>query len=177
VGVTNDLIRRIFEHREGLAHGFTKRYSVKLLVYFEQRDTPIAAIQREKNIKHWPREWKIDLIRSANPEWRDLYDDVIWIVRGIVGSRNSAHPFARKMDHQNSGVPEFWHSGWTQIGNIRFAAVKPAGDAGNEVAIALSICATSARFVAWKTRPTAIAPGVGPTRRSANPKRSEASHP
>jgi putative endonuclease len=75
VGVTNDLIRRILEHREGLAEGFTKRFGVKQLVYFEQHETAIGAIQREKNIKHWPREWKIDLIVSTNPEWRDLYDE------------------------------------------------------------------------------------------------------
>jgi putative endonuclease len=77
VGVTNDLIRRIFEHREGLVSGFTKRYGAKMLVYFERHDTAMAAIQREKNIKHWPREWKIDLIHSTNPEWHDLYDDII----------------------------------------------------------------------------------------------------
>jgi putative endonuclease len=76
VGVTNDLIRRIYEHREGLAEGFTKRYVVKRLVYFEQHETALAAIQREKNIKHWPREWKIDLIVSMNPDWRDLYDEI-----------------------------------------------------------------------------------------------------
>ena len=76
VGVTNDLVRRVYEHRNGLASGFTKRHGVKLLVYFEQYDTPIAAIQREKNIKHWPREWKIDLIVADNPSWRDLYDDI-----------------------------------------------------------------------------------------------------
>jgi putative endonuclease len=76
VGVTNNLIRRVFEHREGLVSGFTKRYGVKMLVYYEQHDTAIAAIQREKNIKHWSREWKIDLILSINPEWRDLYDDI-----------------------------------------------------------------------------------------------------
>jgi putative endonuclease len=77
VGVTNDLIRRIFEHREGLVRGFTKRYGVKRLVYFEQHETAIAAIQSEKNIKHWPREWKIDLIVSKNPDWRDLYDEIV----------------------------------------------------------------------------------------------------
>jgi putative endonuclease len=76
VGVTNDLIRRIFEHRGGLAEGFTKRYGVKQLVYFEQHETARAAIQREKNIKHWPRDWKIDLIVSMNPDWRDLYDEI-----------------------------------------------------------------------------------------------------
>ena len=76
VGVSNDLIRRVYEHREGLAEGFTKRYGIKRLVYFENHETALAAIQREKNIKHWPREWKIDLIISMNPDWRDLYDEI-----------------------------------------------------------------------------------------------------
>jgi len=76
VGVTNNLIRRIYEHRQGLVEGFTRRYGVKMLVYYEQHDTAVAAIQREKNIKHWSREWKIDLIQSMNPEWRDLYNDI-----------------------------------------------------------------------------------------------------
>jgi putative endonuclease len=77
VGVTNDLIRRIFEHREGVVRGFTKRYGVKMLVYYEEHATVEAAIQREKNIKHWSREWKIDLILSMNPDWRDLYDEIV----------------------------------------------------------------------------------------------------
>jgi putative endonuclease len=77
VGVTNNLIRRVYEHREGLAESFTKRYGVKTLVYFEQHDSIEAALQREKDIKHWSREWKIDLIAASNPEWRDLYDEII----------------------------------------------------------------------------------------------------
>jgi putative endonuclease len=77
VGVTNNLVRRVHEHRQGLIPGFTKRYNVKSLVYFEQHDTASAAIQREKNIKHWSREWKIDLIVSMNQSWRDLYDEII----------------------------------------------------------------------------------------------------
>jgi putative endonuclease len=76
VGVTNDLIRRVYEHREGSVEGFTRRYQVKSLVYFEEHDTVPLAIQREKNIKHWSREWKIDLIVALNPEWRDLYSDI-----------------------------------------------------------------------------------------------------
>jgi putative endonuclease len=76
IGVTNNLIRRTYEHREGLVAGFTKRYGVKMLVYYEQHDTAVAAIQREKNMTHWPREWKIDLIISMNPEWRDLYEEI-----------------------------------------------------------------------------------------------------
>ena len=76
VGATNNLIRRIYEHREGLLEGFTRRYEVKTLVYYELHETAISAIQREKNIKHWSREWKIDLILSMNPDWRDLYDEI-----------------------------------------------------------------------------------------------------
>jgi putative endonuclease len=76
VGVTNDLIRRVHEHRNGLVAGFTRKYGVKRLVHFEQYDDPTTAIQREKNIKHWSREWKIDLIVASNPDWRDLYDEI-----------------------------------------------------------------------------------------------------
>ena len=77
VGMTNDLIRRAFEHREGLAEGFSRHYGVKMLVYYEQHATALAAIQREKNIKRWSRAWKIDLIRTLNPDWRDLWDDIV----------------------------------------------------------------------------------------------------
>jgi putative endonuclease len=77
VGVTNSLVRRVYEHKEDLADGFTKRYGIKRLVYFEQHETIAAALQREKNIKHWSREWKIDLIVKANPEWHDLYDEIV----------------------------------------------------------------------------------------------------
>ena len=77
VGMTNDLVRRVSEHREGAVAGFTRRYSVKMLVFFERHDTARAAIQREKNIKGWSRAWKIDLIHTLNPDWRDLYDDII----------------------------------------------------------------------------------------------------
>ncbi len=76
VGVTNDLVRRTYEHREGLVKGFTHRYGLKMLVFFERYDSPEAAIQREKNIKHWPRLWKLQLVESANPQWRDLYNDI-----------------------------------------------------------------------------------------------------
>jgi len=77
VGVTNDLVRRVYEHRQGFANGFTRKYAIKRLIYFEAYDTALAAIQREKNLKHWPREWKIDLIVRDNPSWRDLYDDIV----------------------------------------------------------------------------------------------------
>lgn len=73
VGVTSNLARRIWEHREGLADGFTKRYGLKRLVYAERHDDIRAAIQREKNLKHWPRAWKAGLILADNPPWEDLY--------------------------------------------------------------------------------------------------------
>jgi putative endonuclease len=75
-GVTSKLPQRSGQHREGLIPGFTKPYGLKILVYYEWHDEIIRAIQREKNIKHWPRAWKIELIESMNPEWKDLYDTV-----------------------------------------------------------------------------------------------------
>jgi putative endonuclease len=75
IGVTNDLIRRVNEHKQGLAEGFTKKYRLHRLVYYEVYGTPYDAIQREKQLKHWNRVWKIRLIKSENPSWRDLSDD------------------------------------------------------------------------------------------------------
>jgi putative endonuclease len=72
-GVTNDLVRRVWEHRNNQADGFTKKYSVHRLVYFERRASMIEAIRREKQIKRWRRAWKIELIEKENPEWHDLW--------------------------------------------------------------------------------------------------------
>ncbi|WP_375781217.1 GIY-YIG nuclease family protein [Bradyrhizobium sp. ma5] len=77
VGVTSDLVRRIFEHRSGFVDGFTKRYGLNGLVYFEQFDDIRTAIQREHTIKHWPRAWKVRTIIAANPNWDDLYDTIV----------------------------------------------------------------------------------------------------
>jgi putative endonuclease len=74
VGVTSDLARRAWEHREGVLEGFTKRYGLKRLVYVERYDDIRLAIQREKLMKHWPRAWKVRLILAENPAWDDLYD-------------------------------------------------------------------------------------------------------
>lgn len=76
-GVTNDLVRRIYEHKECRGGKFTSKYGVYSLVYFEAYQTPYLAIQREKNIKHWPRRWKIALIEKANRDWRDLYPEIV----------------------------------------------------------------------------------------------------
>jgi putative endonuclease len=75
-GVTADLSRRVYEHREGLYQGFAKRYGLKRLVYYEAFDDIRAAIQREKNIKHYSRAWKVGLILETNKDWRDLYGDL-----------------------------------------------------------------------------------------------------
>ncbi|HEV2336615.1 MAG TPA: GIY-YIG nuclease family protein [Stellaceae bacterium] len=76
-GVTSDLARRAYEHREGLVEGFTKRYGLKRLVYVEPHNNIAAAIQRERNIKHWPRKWKVRLILTTNPAWDDLYEQLL----------------------------------------------------------------------------------------------------
>ena len=73
VGVTSDLARRAFEHREGAIEGFTRRHSVKRLVWYEEHPTAEAAIRREKTLKDWNRQWEIGLIEAANPDWNDLY--------------------------------------------------------------------------------------------------------
>jgi putative endonuclease len=74
VGVTNNLGIRAWQHREGIIDGFTKRYGLKRLVWYEVHESIIAAIQREKNIKHWPRAWKVRLILAMNPNWDDLHE-------------------------------------------------------------------------------------------------------
>ncbi len=76
-GVTRDLVRRVWEHRTDLSEGFTRRYGVHRLVWFESAGFLHAAITREKQIKAWKRQWKIELIEKSNPEWRDLYDEIV----------------------------------------------------------------------------------------------------
>jgi putative endonuclease len=76
VGVTSNLIKRVWEHKENLVDGFTKRYGVHTLVWCELHDSMESAIRREKAIKEWKRRWKLELIEKINPEWRDLYDEL-----------------------------------------------------------------------------------------------------
>ena len=75
-GITNNLARRVWEHREGQIDGFTKEYDVKHLVYYETFDDIRAAIHRESRLKKWKREWKINLIQRNNVEWKDLYESL-----------------------------------------------------------------------------------------------------
>lgn len=77
IGVTNDLIRRIAQHKQKALPGFTQRYDIRRLVWFECYDAPTEAIVREKELKKWRREWKIALIEKENPDWRDLYPEIL----------------------------------------------------------------------------------------------------
>ena len=76
IGVTSNLPQRIWQHREGLVEGFTKRYSVKMLVWYEMHESMESAIMREKALKKWRRGWKLELIEQSNAQWRDLWDVV-----------------------------------------------------------------------------------------------------
>jgi len=77
IGVTNDLIKRVYEHKNYLIEGFTKKYRVHKLVYYEYTDDVSATITREKQMKKWNRAWKIELIEKNNPAWEDLYDGLL----------------------------------------------------------------------------------------------------
>lgn len=76
VGVTNDLRRRVWEHKEGVGAAYTRKYNVTRLVFFEEHSDIDRAIEQEKRIKRWRRKWKLDLIERGNPDWRDLFEDL-----------------------------------------------------------------------------------------------------
>ncbi len=76
IGMTNNLARRVWEHKNNVVEGFTKKYGVHQLVWYEVADTPQAAITREKQLKKWNRAWKLKLIEATNPEWKDLYNEI-----------------------------------------------------------------------------------------------------
>jgi len=76
VGVTNNLLRRVFEHKSKLVEGFTDKYNCVSVVYYEYHETIIAAIRREKQLKSWKREWKLRLIKKVNPDLRDLWEEI-----------------------------------------------------------------------------------------------------
>jgi putative endonuclease len=77
IGITNDLVRRVYQHKEKTNKGFTSRYGVDRLVWFQGYDDPTSAIEREKELKKWRREWKINLIEQANPNWEDRYPEIV----------------------------------------------------------------------------------------------------
>lgn len=109
VGITSDIQARLYQHKHGIFDGFTKRYGVKTLVYFEEHAKPFAAIHREKRIKKWPRVWKVNLIRTDNPDWADLAADWYpttmtqaeidgWLAR-IAKLEETTLPTWRKLGH------------------------------------------------------------------------------
>jgi putative endonuclease len=77
IGVTNNLVRRIHEHKEKIIKSFSQKYDLTKLVYYEVFDSIVDAIAREKNLKNWKREWKVELIEKMNPEWEDLYYKIV----------------------------------------------------------------------------------------------------
>ena len=77
IGVTSDLVKRIWEHKTNMIEGFTKRYAVHLLVWYELHESMESAIEREKRLKEWKRKWKLGLIEGANPNWQDLYHTIV----------------------------------------------------------------------------------------------------
>ena len=77
IGMTSHLIKRVYEHKNGMVDGFTKTHGVHYLVWYETHETADAAILREKQLKKWERKWKLRLIEEKNPEWKDLYDDLL----------------------------------------------------------------------------------------------------
>jgi putative endonuclease len=76
IGMTDDLVRRAWEHRTGTIPGFTRKYGIKMLVWFEQHETRESALQRERQLKKWNRSWKLQLIERFNPSWEDLADEL-----------------------------------------------------------------------------------------------------
>lgn len=77
IGITSDLIKRVYEHKEGLVEGFTKKYGIKMLVYYESTSDIEVAIHRETQMKKWNRKWKLELIEKQNPDWNDLYEEIV----------------------------------------------------------------------------------------------------
>ncbi len=77
IGVTSDLVKRTWEHKQGMVEGFTHKYGVKTLVYYEVHESPEAAITRENQMKKWDRAWKIRIIEKSNPQWDDLYEQIV----------------------------------------------------------------------------------------------------
>jgi len=77
IGVTSDLVKRVWEHKNNLVEGFTKKYNIHLLVWYEMHETMESAISREKALKNWTRDWKLKLIETNNPSWLDLYEKIV----------------------------------------------------------------------------------------------------
>jgi len=102
VGVTNQLVRRVGQHREGTARSFTNKYKITRLVYLEPHQSIEEAISREKSLKKWRREWKLNLIEGFNPQWRDLWDEIAKGEQIAPGSRLGSGFMAGTVRDDNS---------------------------------------------------------------------------
>jgi putative endonuclease len=103
IGVTSNLLQRVWQHREGVVDGFTNTYDVKMLVWYEQHETMESAIRREKAMKKWNRAWKLKVIEATNPAWRDLWNDITG-----VAAEDAVHPEAldsRLRGNDEQGIP------------------------------------------------------------------------
>lgn len=103
IGVTSNLLQRVWQHREGVVDGFTNTYDVKMLVWYEQHETMESAIRREKAMKKWNRAWKLKVIEATNPAWRDLWNDITG-----VAADDAVHPEAlgsRLRGNDEQGIP------------------------------------------------------------------------
>jgi putative endonuclease len=97
IGVTSDLIQRVWQHKEGLAEGFTKQHDVKILVWYEQHETMESAISKEKAMKKWLRAWKLKTIEQANPEWTDLWPEITGaVIPANAGTQQDKNAFELK---------------------------------------------------------------------------------
>jgi putative endonuclease len=97
IGVTSDLIQRVWQHKEGLAEGFTKQHDVKILVWYEQHETMESAISKEKAMKKWLRAWKLKTIEQANPEWNDLWPEITGaVIPANAGTQQDKNAFELK---------------------------------------------------------------------------------
>jgi putative endonuclease len=102
IGVTSDLVKRVWQHREGLIEGFTKKYRVKMLVWYEQHETMEGAIGKEKAMKKWLRKWKLSLIERHNPDWMDLWAEIIGDFAPVAPANPSV---LEKVEYKHSVVP------------------------------------------------------------------------
>ena len=113
IGVTSDLIKRIWQHREGVVEGFTEQYEVKTLVWYEQHETMESAISREKQLKKWNRDWKLRLIEKQNPQWLDLWPEITGA--SLSSPDASIKPFPRSTTMASSSSTTTLSPGGTTI--------------------------------------------------------------
>ena len=98
IGVTSDLIQRVWQHKEGLVDGFTKKHNVKILVWYEQHETMESAISKEKAMKKWLREWKLKTIEQTNPSWNDLWPEITGAAPSVIPAKAGIQQLKNAVD-------------------------------------------------------------------------------